>query len=402
MLTLLSKIFIRNRTDYEKPAVRSAYGALCGGFGIFLNLLLFAGKLAAGMLAKSVAITADAFNNLSDAGSSVITLLGFKLAGQKPDPEHPFGHGRIEYISGLLVSAAIILMGFELLKSSIDKILNPAQIEFSPTVIVILAVSVFIKLYMAVYNRKIGRKISSAALLAASTDSLSDSVATSVVLVSTVVSQVLPSGTLDKISFDGWCGLLVSMFVLYSGIMSIKDTVSPLLGQTPNAEFVKRIERIVLSYDGITAVHDLIVHDYGPERVIISLHAEMPTTEHSDIFKMHDIVNSAENQLRDELGCDATIHLDPIVIGDTHTDELKAQTLELLNEIDSELTLHDFRISPTPTHTKLIFDVVVPYDFRLSDEQVRARICDAVSSISIRNDEVKKYSATITIDRPYS
>ena len=316
MLKFLAKLFIKTPREYDDPATRRAYGVLCGAVGILLNILLFAGKFIAGSLAKSVAVTADAFNNLADAGSSVITMIGFRLAGQKPDKEHPFGHGRFEYIAGLLVSAAIILMGVELLKTSVEKIIAPQAVEFSVLTAVILVFSVAVKIYMAVYNGSLGKKLASPALAAAARDSLSDSIATAVVLVSSAVGHFL------RINIDGWCGAAVAVFVLRAGIMSVRDTLAPLLGTEPDPEFVKRINDIVLSYPEISAIHDLIIHDYGPGRQIISLHAEMPTESGSDIFKLHDIVDNAERRLRQELGCDATIHLDPVAAEDEQTQML--------------------------------------------------------------------------------
>lgn len=390
MITLLSRIFIKNRHDYADPKVRGAYGVLCGAVGILLNILLFTGKLIAGGIARSVAITADAFNNLSDAGSSIISMLGFKLASQKPDTEHPFGHGRFEYIAGLLVSAAIILMGFELLKSSIQKIIHPEPTEFSILVVVILCVSVAVKLYMFFYNRRIGKRIKSPALAATAGDSLSDSVATSVVLIATIV------GHFTGLMIDGWCGALVSLFVLYSGVKAMRETIAPLLGQTPEPEFVQKIEDIVTSYDRIAGIHDLVIHDYGPGRRMVSLHAEVPMTADDDVFDVHDIIDNAERRLREELGCDATIHLDPVAAGDEQTALLKAEMTAALHGIDPALMLHDFRIVPGPTHTNMIFDVVVPFDFSMTPEQVKAKVEAAAEKM-----EGGKYYAVVTIDRPF-
>lgn len=389
MITLLSKLFIKNRGDYGSERVRGAYGLLTGAFGILLNVLLFAGKLTAGSLARSVAVTADAFNNLSDAGSSIITMLGFRLASEKPDPEHPFGHGRFEYISGLLVSAVIILMGFELLKSSIGKIIKPEPVDFSALALVILAVSVAVKLYMWFYNRSIGKKINSPALFATAEDSLSDSVATFVVLLSALIARF------TGLRIDGWCGALVSLFVLYSGFKSAKETIAPLLGRSPDPELVERIERTVTAFDGIEGIHDLIIHDYGPGRLIVSLHAEVPMHPGDDVFAVHDIIDNAERALRKELGCSATIHLDPVAADDALTAELKAQMCAALKAIGEELALHDFRVVPGPTHTNMIFDVVVPYDFPLAPEQVKAEI-----EAAARGMDAGQYYAVVTVDRP--
>ena len=395
MLKFLEKLFIKTPREYDDPATRRAYGVLCGAVGILLNILLFAGKFIAGSLAKSVAVTADAFNNLADAGSSVITMIGFRLAGQKPDKEHPFGHGRFEYIAGLLVSAAIILMGVELLKTSIEKIIAPQAVEFSVLTAVILVFSVAVKIYMAVYNGSLGKKLASPALAAAAKDSLSDSIATAVVLISSAVGHFL------RINIDGWCGAAVAVFVLRAGIMSVRDTLAPLLGTEPDPEFVKRINDIVLSYPEISAIHDLIIHDYGPGRQIISLHAEMPTESGSDIFKLHDIVDNAERRLRQELGCDATIHLDPVAAEDEQTQMLHERMEAALFEINSGLTMHDFLIVPGPTHTNLIFDVVVPYDNKMPQAEILEKIEYAAAELpSGKNGG--KYYAVVRFDRPFT
>ena len=395
MLKFLEKLFIKTPREYDDPATRRAYGVLCGAVGILLNILLFAGKFIAGSLAKSVAVTADAFNNLADAGSSVITMIGFRLAGQKPDKEHPFGHGRFEYITGLLVSAAIILMGVELLKTSVEKIIAPQAVEFSVLTAVILVFSVAVKIYMAVYNGSLGKKLASPALAAAAKDSLSDSIATAVVLISSAVGHFL------RINIDGWCGAAVAVFVLRAGIMSVRDTLAPLLGTEPDPEFVKRINDIVLSYPEISAIHDLIIHDYGPGRQIISLHAEMPTESGSDIFKLHDIVDNAERRLRQELGCDATIHLDPVAAEDEQTQMLHERMEAALFEINSGLTMHDFRIVPGPTHTNLIFDVVVPYDNKMPQAEILEKIEYAAAELpSGKNGG--KYYAVVRFDRPFT
>lgn len=391
MIKLLSRIFIKDYKNYDSPAVRSSYGVLCGGFGIFLNILLFIGKFLAGTLAKSVSITADAFNNLADAGSSIITLLGFRLARQKPDTKHPFGHGRIEYIAGLLVSAAIILMGFELAKSSISKIISPEPIEFSVLTAAILVCSILVKLYMVFYNKSIGKKIKSATLGATALDSCSDCIATSVVLVSSLIAHFF------KINIDGYCGVLVAAFVIYSGIRALQETITPLLGQAPDREFIERIQKLIEEFPEITGIHDLIVHDYGPGRLMISLHAEMPVYEDSDIFAMHDIIDNAERLLSKELECLVTIHLDPTRSNDEKVAELKAKTVNVLHGISPELSLHDFRVVPGPTHTNLIFDVVVPFDLKLKEDEITEKLNSAVSEW-----DDAKYYVVASFDRPYA
>lgn len=387
MIEFLARVFIRHRDTLSPSALRQAYGQLCGAVGIGLNLLLFAGKLFAGTISGSIAITADAFNNLSDAGSSVVTLLGFRLAGRKPDPEHPFGHGRMEYISGLAVAGLILLMGVELGKSSLKKILSPEEIVSSPLVLAILAVSVAVKLYMFYYNRSIGKKIKSAAMSATATDSLSDAVSTTAVLIATLVGQ------LTGLNIDGWVGLLVALFILFSAYKAAKETLSPLLGQTPDPEFVERIEQIVLSYPEVLNVHDLIVHDYGPGRMMISLHAEVSAD--GDLLQLHDVIDNAEHRLKKELGCMAVIHMDPIITNDAHTDALRMAVAEKVKAIDPRLTIHDFRTVSGPTHTNLIFDVVVPYDVKLTADEVRRRIGALVKELD------ENYFAVVQVDNSY-
>lgn len=387
MIELLARLFIRGRDTLAPSALRQAYGQLCGVVGIGLNLLLFAVKFFAGTLSGSIAITADAFNNLSDAGSSLVTLLGFRLAGRKPDPEHPFGHGRMEYISGLVVAGLILLMGVELFKSSLKKILQPEAIVSSPLVLLILALSVAVKLYMFYYNRAIGKRIKSSAMTATATDSLSDAVSTTAVLVATLVAQF------TGLNIDGWVGMLVALFILFSAYKAAKETLSPLLGQTPEPEFVEHIQQIVLSYPEVQNVHDLVLHDYGPGRVMISLHAEVPAD--GDLLQLHDVIDNIEHRLKKELGCMAVIHMDPIVTNDAHTTALRQAVAEQVKTIDPRLTIHDFRIVPGPSHTNLIFDVVVPYDVKLSGEQVRRRIGELVAQMD------GNYFAVVQIDSSY-
>lgn len=387
MIGLLAKWFIPNSGALDAPGVRGAYGTLCGAVGIALNALLFLGKLLAGSLSGSIAVTADAFNNLSDAGSSLITLIGFRMAGRKPDPQHPFGHGRIEYISGFIVALAILLMGFELLTGSIEKIAAPEPVAFSPLSAGILVASILIKLYMAFYNRRIGAKIDSSAMRAAATDSLSDCVATAVVLVSMLI------GHWTQLRIDGWCGLLVALFILYAGFSAARETVGPLLGEPPTKEYVQQIEEYVLSHEGVVGIHDLIVHNYGPGRSMISLHVEVPAG--GDILELHDMIDNIEHGLRERMGCEAVIHMDPVVTDDARLNELREQVAGFAREIDPAITIHDFRMVSGPTHTNLIFDAVVPYRFRLSDEEVRRRLTERIRALPGR------YFAVVEIDKSH-
>ena len=357
MITLLSKLFIKDYNNYTSPKVRTGYGILCGAFGIFLNILLFAGKLTAGLLSGSISIIADAVNNLSDAGSSIITLFGFKMAASKPDSDHPYGHGRMEYISGLLVSILILFMAYELIKSSINKIIHPEPIVTTWITVAILVVSILTKFYMFFYQRSISRKIASAALKATSTDSISDTVATTVVLLSAL------AGMFFDINIDGYCGILVGLFIVYSGIQAIRETISPLLGQAPDPELVEQIRDMMLAEDAILGIHDLMIHDYGPSRVMVSLHAEVSAS--SDFLEMHDIIDNLERNIRQELGCFATIHMDPVLDKDEETQSLKRQITKIITGIDESLTIHDFRVVKGPSHTNLIFDVVKPYSMKM-------------------------------------
>ncbi len=385
MITLLAKILIKNHSDYENPKVRQAYGMLCGAAGIALNLLLFAGKCAAGLLSGSIAITADAFNNLSDAGSSIVTLLGFKLAGQKPDSDHPFGHGRFEYISGLVVAFLILLMAFELFKNSVVKIIHPEKPVCTVLVVAILLASICVKCYMALYNRSIGRRIQSVAMSATAADSISDVCATSIVLICLLVSHF------TGFVADGYCGVIVAVFICIAGIGAARDTIGPLLGQAPDPEFVKQVNDIVLSYDGIIGIHDLMVHNYGPGRVHISLHAEVPAD--GNILEMHDLIDLIEHKLRSSLNCTAVIHMDPVCVGDPETDRLRDMVKKELADIDADIAMHDFRIVKGPTHTNLIFDVVVPFNYKLSDNALIEIISYKIKS---HGDE---YFAVIEVDK---
>lgn len=391
MITLLSKLFIKDKDGFlenHPEKYREKYGVICGSVGIAFNIILFIGKFLAGFLSNSIAITADAFNNLSDAGSSFITLVGFKMAGQKPDPDHPFGHGRIEYISGFLVSILILLMAFELLKSSVSKILHPTDVESSTLTFIILIISILIKLYMAFYNHTIGKKIGSVAMKATATDSVSDCIATSVVLITTIIAQF------SNLHLDGYCGLLVAIFIFIAGFNAAKDTINPLLGTPPEPEFVKDIEKTVLAHDDILGIHDLIVHNYGPGRVMISLHAEVDA--HGDILILHDVIDNIEHELKENCNCHAVIHMDPIINDDEEINHLKRNISDLIKEIDSRMTLHDFRVVKGPTHTNVIFDVVAPYDLKLSDEEIRQTISEKIL------DKFENHFAVIEIDRDFT
>lgn len=385
MVRKIAMAFVpKDGTEVEK---RSIYGMVCGFVGIFFNIILFVGKLLAGIITSSISITADALNNLSDAGSSIVTLAGFKLAAQKPDSKHPYGHGRIEYLAGLAVAAVILIMGFELFRDSIGKVLHPQDTEFSYVVIFILLASILVKCYMAYYNYSIGKEIDSAAVRAAAMDSMSDCIATGAVLVTTVLNH------LYGWQLDGYCGILVSLFIMYSGIQAARDSVDPLLGIEPDEEFLQQIEDISLSFDeNIVGIHDLMVHDYGPGRKIISLHAEVPAD--SNMIQIHDVIDNLEKKLSKDLGCMATIHMDPVAVNDPEVKELKHQVADLVQEVLDAITIHDFRVVKGDTHTNLIFDMVVPFSCKCTDREMADMVADKIKEKLGNN-----YYAVIDVDR---
>ena len=388
MIELLAKWFIPHRDSMENGALRRAYGTLCGAVGIGLNILLFMGKFFAGQLSGSIAVTADAFNNLPDAGSSAVTLLGFRLAGKKPDTDHPFGHGRIEYISGLIVAGLILLMGVELAKSSFDKILHPEEVTFSALAVVILAVSVAVKLYMWFYNRRIGGKLRSAAMEATAMDSLSDAAATFAVLLATLI------GKWTGLAVDGYVGLLVALFILFSAYKAAKETLSPLLGQAPDPELVQRIRDIVAEHDTVVGIHDLVVHDYGPGRQMVSLHAEVPAS--GDILELHDVIDNIERELHEKLHVQAVIHMDPIVTDDAEVDALRRQVAELARQVEPRMTVHDLRVVRGTTHTNLVFDAVLPLDAAITPAEAARRIREKVSELD------GDYYAVVTVEHSFT
>ena len=388
MVELLAKIFIKKNKRGSEESLRGAYGKLCGALGIILNILLFGIKLFAGIISGAISITSDAFNNLTDAASSLISLIGFRMSEQKADKDHPFGHGRFEYISGFIVSMLIILVGFELGKTSVEKMISPEAVEFSIAAVIILAVSIAVKAYMAFYNFRIGKKISSASMKATATDCLSDCIATSAVLLSLVIAKVF------SVNIDAYCGLAVSGFIMFSGLRSAKETIDPLLGGAPDGEYIQRITDIVYSYGEVKGIHDLIVHDYGPGRTMISLHAEVSAD--ADLLETHDMIDNIEKELRSRLHCDAVIHLDPIVTDDEVVNTVREKVAALVKCVDTRLTIHDFRMVTGPTHTNVIFDVVVPFELKKSEDEIREAMETIVRSID------GNYFAVINIDKSYT
>ncbi len=387
MLKILSKLFIKNYKDLSEPKVRSGYGMLSGIVGIIANIILFAVKFFISIAANSVAIQADAFNNLSDAGSSIVSLTGFRLSSRPADDSHPFGHGRYEYISGFIVSMAIIIMGFELGKSSIEAIVNPQNTVFNVYTIIAMLISVLAKVWMCFFNRKIGKLIKSEAVEATALDSLSDAAATGALVVGMIISYM------TNINLDGYLGIVISAFILFTGIKSCRDTLNPLIGQMPDASFVKDIEKTVMAHDLVLGMHDLIVHSYGANSTLISLHAEIPAE--APIFETHDLIDNIEKELKEKFRCEAVIHMDPVSSNDGLTASLKKAVESIVKEIDPILNIHDFRIVPGPTHTNIIFDVVTPHKFSIPDTLLINEIADRVKQID------EHYNTVITVDKSF-
>ena len=386
MIGWLVKIFIKDPDNVKDSKVRESYGVLSGAVGIFCNVCLFVLKFIAGIITGAVSISADAFNNLSDAGSSVITLAGFKMAGKPADTDHPYGHGRIEYMAGLGVSVAIIVMGVELFKQSVDRIINPEETVFSVLSVVILVGSICVKTWMAFFNYTLGKRIDSAAMKATATDSLSDCITTTVVLASVFVQYI------SGYNIDGYAGAVVALFVLYAGFGAAEDTIAPLLGKAPEQKLVSQIEDAVLEGGGVLGILDMVIHDYGPGRVFASLHAEVPYD--MDMLTAHDIIDHAESRIKKRLGIDISIHMDPVIYDDEKLKQIKQEIYKIVSDIDDRITMHDFRLVDGPGVKKVIFDCVVPFDMPISDNEVKKRIADEVLQLE------GNYEAVINIDKP--
>lgn len=400
MVEILSRIFIKDRENYSDPHVRYSYGILCSVLAIALNMLLGALKLVAGLLTGSISVMADAVNNFADAISAVLTFFGFKLSAKKPDREHPFGHGRIEYVMGLIVSMAIILVGFEALKEAVlsvidnikfhispDKYASPESIEFSYLAVGILCASILVKIYMSVFMKSIGKKINSSSMKATGSDALGDTVATSIALLCMLIYKFF------SLDLDAYAGLIVSAFIIKVGIDSIKETLRKILGTTADKEVVDKIKAIVMSYPDVIGIHDMIVHDYGPGRFMISLHAEFDGSK--DIYVIHDMTDRLSDELSLKFGCEAVVHMDPIDLTDETVIELRALVERCAEEISESLNVHDLRVVPGVTHTNIIFDLLVPLDFKTDDEEL----------LKILREKVKETrpdcNLVIQIDRPY-
>lgn len=387
MTDFIIKKFIKDYENVNEQRVRESYGITASITGIILNTLLSIGKILTGIIFNSISVTADGVNNLSDGASSVITLIGFKISSKPADKDHPFGHARMEYLTGLILGIAVILVGVELIKSSFDKIMNPTKTIFSIEMIVVLIVSVLIKLWISLFYKKLGDKISSATLKASSTDSRNDVISTIVVILSLLVSNA------TGYEVDGYVGILVALFILYSGYDILRDILNPLLGEMPDREFIESIENKILSYDGIVNIHDLVVHNYGPNRYFASVHAEVDAKE--DIMKSHDLIDNIERDFAREFDISLVIHLDPVITDDEEINELRSMTDKIVKSIDERLTMHDFRVVKGETHTNLIFDVVVPVDYDIMSSKLVSMI-----EKEIRNKD-ETYFAVVTVDKNY-
>ena len=389
MTNLLVRLFIKDPKNTSSPKVREAYGVLAAFVGIITNLLLCAAKFIVGMWSGSIAIQADAVNNLSDIGSSVVTLIGFKMAGRPADKEHPFGHARMEYIAALAVSFLILLVGFELGKESLGKIISPTPVEYHPVTMLVLCISILSKLWMGFFTRSIGKKIGSSALAASTMDSICDTISTGAILISTVI------GYFSELNLDGYIGILVALFVLYAGIGILKDTISPLMGEAPDPAMVKELQQRLLSYHDINGLHDIVIHNYGPGRLIATAHAEVASD--GDILEIHESIDKAEREVGEAMGMILTIHLDPLSTDDELCNATRKEVGTVIKSLDTRLSFHDFRMVPGEQQTNLIFDLVVPYGLSHNE------ISNLESEIRARMMEVDPtYRCVITVDADYT
>lgn len=384
MTLLLLRLFVKDYENTESVAVHSAIGRLAGFTGIICNLLLFLGKLTVGWLANSVSIIADAINNLSDASSSVVTLLGFKMAQQPADAEHPYGHARYEYLSGLVVAALILIIGFDLAKSSFQKILHPEAVEFSAATFIVLVLSIAVKLWMAGFFRSLGNRIHSTTLQATSVDSRNDVVASTAVLLGCA------AGYFFHVNIDGIIGLAVAVFILYSGVDIARETISPLLGKQADPELIDRITQLVLSHEKILGIHDLLVHDYGPGQCFATVHAELSAEE--DPLECHDIIDDIERDALDQMNVHLVIHYDPVVLNDEEWNTMREIMDEIIVKVDPKLSMHDFRVVRSSKKTKLMFDLAVPYSMRSRHREIKAQIDTLLA------ERGKDYKTVISFD----
>lgn len=385
MTDLLIKIFVKDYKKTNDSQVRMRYGMLVSIVCITLNILLAAGKLIIGIFVGSVAIQADAVNNFSDAGSSVISLVSFRISGKPADREHPFGHARIEYVASMIVSFIIMIIGVQLLKNSVMKIIHPEKTEFSIVSVIILSASVLCKLWMSIFNRRVGKKIDSEVMRATAADSLSDVISTSAVLISSVILYF------TGLDIDAYVGILVAAFIIFTGVKILAETKNSILGEAPVEKDVDGIKRIVSEYPEALGVHDMMVHNYGPGHTIASLHIEVDGEK--DIFETHDVVDRIEKRINNELGIICTVHLDPIITNDSERNRVLGEVTDIVDKIDEKITIHDFRLVRGTTHSNLIFDVVVPFENKESDSEIKAQITEAIKKVN------EKYDTVITVDR---
>ena len=388
MIELLCKTFVKNHENTTDPEVRESYGKLAGIVGIISNIILCAAKILTGIFAGSIAIIADGINNLADASSSIITLVGFKLASKPESEEHPYGHARIEYISGMIVSVLIVVVGVELFKSSVEKILHPEPLEFSISIVVVLLLAIGIKIWQAMFNINVGKRISSVALTATGADSRNDVISTSVVLISVII------GKATGLQIDGYMGCLVAAFIIWSGIGLVKETMSPLLGEAPDPGLVDSIEALAMEYDGVYGIHDLMVHNYGPGKIFASMHIEVDAD--GDLMESHDMIDNIEKRIKDELHVEFVVHMDPVKTDDPLITKMKKIIADALLPLDGVDNIHDFRIVPGPTHTNIIFDVVLAADCSLSEKEITGIAAEAARSVD--ND----FYVVITFDHAYT
>lgn len=385
MTEILCKLFVKNGDNIKDPAVRRAYGTMVSIVGIIMNILLAAGKYTVGILFGVISVQADAVNNLSDAGSQIISLISFKIAAKPADREHPFGHARIEYVASMIVSFIVLLVGCQLLGESVNKILNPSPTIFSWVSVGVLGASVIIKLWLALFNRRVAKKIDSSVMRATSADSLSDAVATSAVLVAMLIFRFF------GFDLDGYMGVIVAILILVAGVKILNETKNSILGGAPSEETVDTVLRVVGEYPEALGIHDLVVHSYGAGRNIASLHVEVDGSR--NIFEIHDTVDTIEKRLRDEFGIDATIHMDPISTDDPVVNEWRERVSHIVAEIEPTLRIHDFRMVPGNTHTNLIFDVAASFEVKLTDGEIKEKISEAVLSAR------ENHFCVITVDR---
>lgn len=388
MTNILLRLFIKDYKNTQNNLVREKYGVLGGTVGIVLNLILAAAKLIIGTFSGSISITADAINNFSDAGSSIITLIGFKMSNKPADTTHPFGHGRIEYISGLIVAFIVLLFGFDLIKTSVERIINPTDITYSIWVIVVLVLSILGKIWLGLFNRKLGKAINSAAMTAVFTDCVSDCGATAVTIISMLLSHYA------GLNVDGILGIVVAIIILIAGINIVKDTINPLLGQPPEKELVDAIEKLIMSYDKVVGIHDLIIHNYGSAKTFGSVHVEVPANE--NVLVVHEIMDDIEVAVKKEFGIEIVAHTDPIETDNEVVNQNKNELIKTIKDIDENLSIHDFRLVSGPNHTNLIFDVVLPYESKMTEKEITDVIKSKVK------ESKPNFNCVITVDRNYS